>query len=366
MRKYSEIPHDEFSYLYRKIKLLPMKFLKFLLFVILIAVIAGAIYFGTQDGTYQIEATREINAPREVVYDIVNEYKTWEEWGPWKKEEPTMVFNYSDKTSGEGASYSWQGEMDGSITTTEAIPGISLTQDMVLQAPGGERKAEVYWTFETTEQLATIATWGVKGEHTLLDKVYYAFTGIDFEGDMKAMYELGLTGLETAAREEIAKYTVNIDGISQYSGGFYLYRTTSAKGASAPSIMIQNYNGISAFMSENNIAITGMPFTIYNEIFPSGDVIMTNALPVREKIIVAGDNNVFSGYMPTVTAVKTTLRGNYINLGKARNEAMKHVQDQGYTLSKEKPFEVYVTDPKEYPNPADWITEIYVPIEDLK
>ena len=49
-----------------------MKFLKFFLFLILIVVIGGAIYFGTQDGTYQIESTRTMNAPKEVIYDIVN------------------------------------------------------------------------------------------------------------------------------------------------------------------------------------------------------------------------------------------------------------------------------------------------------
>lgn len=343
-----------------------MKLLKFLLFLILIVVIGGAIYFGTQDGTYQIEATREINAPREVVYDIVNEYKTWEEWGPWKKEEPTMVFNYADKTSGEGASYSWQGDMDGSMTTTEAIPHISIAQDMTLQTPGGERTPEVYWTFETTESLATIVTWGIKGEHTLMDKVYYAFSGMDFDGDMKSMYEKGLDGLEIEARKAIAKYAINIDGITQYSGGFYLYRTTSAKAQKVPTIMSQNYSGITQFMKENNIAITGMPFTIYNETFDNGDVIMTNALPVLEKIIVAGDTNIFSGYMPTVTAIKVTLVGNYVNLGEAWGKAMQEVQEKGYTLAKEKPFEVYITDPQNYPNPSDWITEIYVPIQDLK
>lgn len=342
-----------------------MKFFKFLLFVILIVVIGGAIYFGTQDGTYQIEATREINAPREVIYDIVNEYKTWEEWGPWKKEEPTIIFNYGDNTSGEGASYSWQGEMDGSMTTVKTTPAISLDQQMVLQTPAGERTSEVYWSFESTEQLSTIVTWGIKGEHTLIDKVYYAFSGMDFDGSMKKIYEQGLDGLDAESRKAITKYTININGITQYSGGFYLYRTTSAKARMIPSIMAQNYNGISAFMNENNIAITGMPFTIYNETFTNGDVIMTNALPVREKIIVAGDTNVFSGYMPTVTAVKTTLTGNYTNLAEASNKSMQYVRDQGYTLSQEKPFEVYVTDPQKYPNPADWITEIYVPIEDL-
>lgn len=343
-----------------------MKFIKFLLFLILIVVIAGAIYFATQDGTYQIESSKEINAPKEVVYDIVNDLKTWEEWGPWKTEDPTMVFNYGDKTTGEGGSYNWQGEMDGSLEITKALPHTNIDMDMTLQTPGGERNPEVYWTFESNQDLSTTVTWGIKGEHTLLDKVYYAFTGMDFEGDMSEMYDKGLEGLRTASREAISEYSSVIEGITQYSGGFYLYRTTSAKAQNMATIMAQNYSGISQFMSKNNIATTGMPFTIYNQTMDNGDVIMTNALPVREKIIVAGDANVLSGYMPTVTAVKVTAKGNYTKLGEAWAKAMQEVSDKGYELADEKPFEVYVTDPGNYPNPADWVTQIYVPIKDLE
>lgn len=343
-----------------------MKFLKFLLFLLLIVLIGGALYFATQDGTYQIESTREINAPREVVFDLVNDYKNWENWGPWKEKEPTMVFNYTDQTKGVGASYNWQGKMDGSMTTTAAVPHTTIEQEMTLDTPGGERKRNVYWNFASNDRLGTQTTWGIKGEHTLMDKIYFAFTGEDFEADMKAMYDKGLEGLEATAREEIGKYTINVDGLTQYSASFYLYRTTSAKASKVPEIMSQNYGGITSFMKENNIAVTGMPFTIYNETFDNGDVIMTNALPVREKIIVAGDANVFSGYMPTVTAVKLTLRGNYVNLGEVWTRGMRYVAQKGYTPSQEKPFEVYVTDPANFPNPADWITEVYIPIEDLK
>ncbi|TVZ51651.1 SRPBCC family protein [Dokdonia sp. Hel_I_53] len=343
-----------------------MKFLKLLLFLVLIVLIAGTLYFATQDGSYQIESTREINAPKEVVYDIVNEYKTWEEWGPWKKEDPTMVFNYAEKTSGEGASYTWQGEMDGGMNTTQAIPHSHIEQRMTLDTPGGERNPEVYWDFKSTENPVTKVTWGITGDHTLMDKVYYAFSGMDFNGDMKKMFEKGLDGLEEAARKEINKYSINIDGITQYSGGFYLSRTTSAKAQAVAQIMSQNYGGIKEFMKENNIVASGMPFTIYNETFENGDVIMTNAVPVREKIVVAGANNVLSGYTPTVTAVKATMKGNYTNLGEAWTKVMQQIKDKGYTLADEKPFEVYVTDPQNNPNPADWITEIYVPIKDLE
>lgn len=343
-----------------------MKFLKFLLFLILIALIAGAIYFATQDGTYQIESSKEINAPKEVIYNIVNDLKTWEDWGPWKAEDPTMVFNYGDKTVGEGASYNWQGEMDGAMEITKALPPINIDMAMTLQTPAGERNPDVYWVFESNENLSTKVTWGIKGEHTLMDKAYFALTGVDFENDMKEMYVKGLDGLNVAARKAISVYSSNIDGITQYSGGFYLYRTTSAKAQNMATVMAQNYGGISEFMKKNNIASSGMPFTIYNQTMENGDVIMTNALPVRERIIVAGDANVLSGYMPTVTAIKVTAKGNYTNLGKAWAKAMQEVQSKGYELAAEKPFEVYVTDPGDYPNPADWITEIYVPIKDLE
>lgn len=343
-----------------------MKFLKLFLFLILIVLIAGALYFATQDGSYQIESTRKINAPKEVIYDIANEYKTWEEWGPWKKEDPTMVFNYADNTSGEGASYTWQGEDDGSMTTTKAVPYTIIEQDATRDTPVGERTANVYWSFERNDDLSTEVVWGMKGEHTLMDKAYFAFSGVDFNTEVKEMYEKGLEGLETAARTVISKYTINIDGITQYSGGFYLSRTTSAKAQAVPQIMSQNYLGITEFMKQSNIPVTGMPFTIYNETFDNGDVIMTNAIPVREKITVAGAANVFSGYTPTVTAIKTTVKGNYTNLGEAWGKTMQYVAEKGYTLAQEKPFEVYVTDPQKTPNPAEWITEIYVPIEDLE
>ncbi len=343
-----------------------MKFLKFLLFLLLIIVIGGALYFATQDGSYTIESSTEINAPKEVIFDIVNDLKTWENWGPWKQEDPTMVLNYAENTVGEGASYSWQGDMDGSMETIKVIPPTNIRQKMTLQTPAGERTPEVYWAFESLENLSTKVTWGIEGEHTLLDKVYKAISSNDFEVEMKEMQEKGLENLKAAARKAITEYSITIDGLTQYSGGFYLYRTTSAKANQMAQIMGQNYQGIEAFMKKENILKSGMPFTIYNETMDNGDVIMTNALPVREKIVVPGETNILGGYMPTVTAVKVTAKGNYTNLGEAWATAMNYVQEKGYELASEKPFEVYVTDPSQYPNPADWITEVYVPVKDIE
>ena len=44
-----------------------------------------------------------------------------------------MTFTYAEKTSGEGASYSWDGDMSGSMTTTKVIPNKEIQQDLTLR-----------------------------------------------------------------------------------------------------------------------------------------------------------------------------------------------------------------------------------------
>lgn len=339
-----------------------MKVLKFLLFLILIVVIGGAIYFGAKDGNYDISETKIIKAPTGLVFDTVNEYKTWEEWGPWKEEDPTMTFSYPEKTSGIGGSYSWNGEFSGSMETANLVQNKSIEQDLTLVTPGGERFPKVYWSFEPTENGETKVIWGMKGEHTFMDKAYYALSGMDFDADMKEMHIKGLEGIETYALKEMNKHSISESTITEYGGGFYLYKTSSASSKNISSIMGQNYGEILSFAAQNNIAIAGMPFTIYNEMSPSG-VVMSNAIPVREKVAIAGDTNILSGYLPTTKAVKTTLKGDYTYLSQAWEKAMNYVRQYNLEQSTLKPFEIYTNDPGDYPNPADWTTDIYIPIK---
>ena len=173
-----------------------MKIIKYLLFLILLIIIGSAIYFGTKEGTYDIQDSMVIQAPPEVVFNKVNDFKSWEKWGPWKKEDSTITFTYAEKTAGEGASYSWDGDMSGSMTTTKVIPNKEIQQDLTLDTPGGERHPKVYWTFEEVEG-GTKVTWGMKGEHTLIDKAYYSLSGMDFDAEMHKMYKIARHLLES-------------------------------------------------------------------------------------------------------------------------------------------------------------------------
>lgn len=346
-----------------------MKILKYLLFLILILLIGGAIYFGTKDGSFDVAESKIINAPSEVVYDNVKDYKNWKAWGPWMELDPNIKVNYAEKTEGEGASYSWDSDHmevgTGSMETTKVIPNKEIEQKIIFNTPIGDSKSDVYWRFDPTEIPGqTKVTWGMKGEQSFMEKVFMSFQEDDMETGIEKMFQKGLGNLETVVLEEMKKFTINVDGVTQYGGGYYMYVTTASKmnevGAKMGSMMGQ----VSGYMEENKLGMAGMPFTLYNTIDElNGTVIFSACIPVKERVITPGGSPVLCGYMEPVTALKTTLKGQYENLPAAYSKAMQYLAANKLEMSPNgKMFEVYKTDPGMVPNPANWITEIYHPI----
>ncbi|RDK84745.1 SRPBCC family protein [Marinirhabdus gelatinilytica] len=344
-----------------------MKILKYLFFLILIFLIGGAIYFATKDGSYDVARTKTINAPAEVVYNNVKDFKTWQNWGPWMAEDENIEINYAEKTQGEGASYSWKSDVmgDGSMKTTRVIPNKEMEQKIVFNTPLGDSESDVYWKFEEGEEPSTTkVTWGMKGELSFMDKVFMSFQEGDFETSLSSMYDQGLENLDQVVMEEMKKFEISVDGIAQHGGGYYMYNTISAKMGDIGAKMGAMMGQVMGYMQSNNIAMTGKPFALYNQIDEAnGTVIFSAGIPVRDRVITPEGSTVVSGYMEPVSALKTTLKGGYDNIPAAYAKAQEYMQQNGLTPHPTaKMFEVYVTDPNEVPNPANYVTEIYMPV----
>ncbi|WP_432413007.1 SRPBCC family protein [Rasiella sp. SM2506] len=344
-----------------------MKILKYLFFLLLIVVIGGAIYFATKDGSFNVVKTKTINAPAEVIYNNVKDFKNWQTWGPWMTEDENIELSYAEKTEGEGASYSWKSEEmgDGSMKITRVIPNKEIEQKIIFNTPAGGSENDVYWKFEEDETLNTTkVTWGMKGEHSFMEKVFMSFGSEDFEKSLGTMFDQGLTNLNTEVTEAMTKFTVNVDGIAQHGGGYYMYNTTSAKMSDIKAKMGAMMGQVTGFMEANNIPVAGKPFTLYNLIDEAnGTVIFSACIPIRDRVITPEGSTVVSGFMEPVSALKTTLRGNYDNLPKAYAQAKAYLSQNGLQPHPTaKMFEVYVTDPEEVANPANYVTEIYMPV----
>lgn len=339
-----------------------MKSLKYLLFLLLILVIGFSIYVAVQPNSFKVTRTRTIKAPSAVIYNNVIDFKNWEAWVAWVENDPSTIITLTDKTKDVGGSYSWEDKDGiGTMKTIDATPNTSIEQELQFD---DFHPSKVNWTFTQNEDNSTDVTWDISSED--LPFMFKAFNAVmgGMEKQIGPNFERGLEKLDSIVIRNMKAYKIEINGVAEYGGGFYLYKTTNATNSNISQVMGQQYGSISMFMGQNNIGFAGMPFTIYHDMnMENGSVIMSNAIPVNEKIVITGDSDILCDYMPKLSALKTVLRGNYTNLSEAWETTMKYIADNNIEQSDIKPFEIYTNDPGQFPNPADWITEIYIPIK---
>lgn len=340
-----------------------MKAFKYILFLLLIAIIGGAIYIAVQPNAFEVTRTRTIKAPAAVIYNNVVDLKNWEAWSSWVEADPDMKITLSEQTKGVNGSYSWEDKDGiGTMKITEANPNSSIQQHMQFaEFP----PSDVNWEFKSNSDGSTDATWTISGKDLpFVFKMFSVLMG-GMEKQIGPHYERGLEKLDSIVVNSMKAFEVKVDGITEYGGGFYMYKTTSATGANISQVMAKQYGEIMSYMGQHNIVADGMPFTIYNDMKAAdGSINMSNAIPIKNKVNVARDSQVLCAYIPKTKVVKTTLKGNYTNLPKAWQDTMAYIAEHNLAQSNIKPFEIYTNDPGNFPNPANWITEIYIPIEE--
>lgn len=347
-----------------------MKIIKYLFFLLLIVIIGGAVFIATKNGEITIEESKIIDAPDELLFKTVNEFKTWEKWGPWMDESDDLIMNYADNTSGDGASYNWTSEKQpaGSMKTLKSIPFTSIDQKLTMLIPVvGETISDVFWKFEKLEGKKTKVTWGMKAEQGFMEKMFWMTKDSTAEESIAPMYRRGLEKLALFTQEKMKEYTIHVDGVTEHGGGFYMYNATASSIAVIPQKTSQMLPIVKAYIKQNNLPQTGMPFTLFNEFNEElGTAIYSVGVPVRERVITPIESGVLCDFLPRQKALKITLKGDYINLKEAWKTGYAYLTKNGLEPDPTSPaFEVYKAEPDLQPNPAAWITEIYIPIKQV-
>jgi Polyketide cyclase / dehydrase and lipid transport len=140
-----------------------MKILKKILIVIAVLIAIIAITGMFMSPKVHVERSMEMNAAPEAVYSQIADLNMWDNWMPWNKIDPEMKKTFGEKTSGEGASYSWEsnhGDVgNGMVTITKAVPNELVETALDFKENGmatGSYKIEktdkgsrVIWSMET-------------------------------------------------------------------------------------------------------------------------------------------------------------------------------------------------------------------------
>ncbi len=339
-----------------------MKFIKNIFLFLLVLFLVGAIYLATLEGNYDVKRSIIIKAKPEVIFNDLNDYKNWKEWGPWYEKDSTIQVIYGENTVGVGGSYSWTSEQegDGFLETLQVEKPKSLKQEIKFITPFGDMKSDMNWNLEEIEE-GTKVTWIIKGEISF----FYRFMVKGMVEEVGFMEERGLELLAKHIQNKIKVYHIENEGVVDYSGGFYLYTTTSSKisemGTKFPVMLAK----VGDFVSSNHIRTSGSSFTIYHKFDQqNGTTMFSVCTPIPERMITPKGTDILTGFMKRGKYVKTTLQGSYENSKMAWDKAMIGVEELiDYTmLENGEPFEVYVNNILTTPNPADLITEIYIPV----
>lgn len=91
--------------------------------------------------------------PIEVVYDALNDVKTWSHWMPWVKYDSTAVITYSQNSMGPGAYFSWQShhpQNEGRLQIISSTP----SEIQILYTLKNEKPAKGGFRIEKNEKEA--------------------------------------------------------------------------------------------------------------------------------------------------------------------------------------------------------------------
>jgi AraC family transcriptional regulator len=107
------------------------------------------------------------------------------------------------------------------------------------------------------------------------------------------------------------------------------------------------------------LAIAGRPFTRYLSTGP-GLFSIEVGMPVATA--PQGEGVVEAGTLPAGPAAVATHAGPYDQLSETYAALERWIESNGYRVGGA-PWESYITDPADHPDPADWRTEVYWPLE---
>jgi Polyketide cyclase / dehydrase and lipid transport len=172
--------------------------------------IGGFLAFAsTRPDSYRVERSQRIDAPVEVVFAHIDNFKSWAAWSPWDKRDPAMKRSYDGPTNGVGAGYAWAGNKEvgqGRMTITESKPprgGSSEAAHIAIRLEFIKPFASVAtsdFNVKPEADHATTASWVLEGQNNLMGKAFGVFMNMDkmIGGD----FESGLASLKAVAEAE--------------------------------------------------------------------------------------------------------------------------------------------------------------------
>jgi hypothetical protein len=168
----------------------------------LIIILVGIIY--TRASTFRVERATRIEAPPDVVYALVSDFRAWDRWSPWAHLDPSMKVTYGGTPSATGSTMSWTGNDkvgEGGMRITETKPPQALAMRLEFIKPMASVNRTDF-TFKP-DGTGTKVDWVMTGPLDFMGKGMDLFVGMDRM--IGPDFEKGLASMRREAEADAKK-----------------------------------------------------------------------------------------------------------------------------------------------------------------
>ena len=172
--------------------------------VLVLLIIAALAFIATRPPGCRIERSAQVNAPRDVVFSIINDLRRWGEWSPFDKRDPDLKKTFEGPSTGPGAVYSWNGNNqvgEGRMTIVASKPGELVSMKLEFSRPF-KCTNEVNFILALSEG-GTRVSWIMDGKNNFMTKAMSLFMPMDKM--VGKDFEQGLANLNRGARAASVK-----------------------------------------------------------------------------------------------------------------------------------------------------------------
>ena len=336
-----------------------MKILKTLGFLLLGLVALALIIGAFQPTHFEFESSTDMNASKDIIFSKIEDLKAWEEWGPWKAEDSTIVSTYNEQTSGVDAFYTWTSEKagNGKMTITESTPPTWHKSHLEFDGQDG---GDGWFKIEDGENDANKVTWGMEFDIPYPFNAMTLFTGSGMEKQINKMFGNGLANMKAICEKEASEKTYRGYKISsmEFPGKSYLSVRETVNMADMKAFYAKSFGAIMGGIESEKLETDGMPCGVfYKWDEETGTTDMAAAIPVK------GGTPAAAGILkpleiPKGKCMTIDYYGDYAGSVEAHYGMEDYFKANGLESSK-LVMEEYVTDPSTETDPSKWLTKIY-------
>lgn len=301
-----------------------------------------------------IEISRVVKAQPEVVWDQVNCLENWEKWDLWHQD-TNMTGFYEGPACGVGAKNTWtyKNTDDGGSQTIIESRDYEYIKTLLDFKEMGTAESEIF--FEKTEE-GTKITWTLVsgGAYPIMRWI----NALMVAPGVKESYTEGLANLDELTKDmkPAPRYTTGDVSITMAESMDALALRVVAKMDEMEGAM---GNAFGKLMELGGAQMTGPPFAIWYA-WEGDEFEFDNCIPVAGPVAVSGEIKNIKTYAGKV--VKVVHTGTYESTQYSWMAIEEYMKSNTLT-SNGSPYEVYLTDPGQEPDPNKWVTELYWPIK---